>query len=1187
MSSKLRIERGFRYFVWPFIIFALLIIVTSCAEDPSKQFRSLPSDITGITFNNIIDDTDSLHILNFEYIYNGGGVAIGDFNNDSLPDVFFTANMVSNALYLNEGNLKFKDVTAESGIASHDRWSSGVAVADVNHDGLLDIYVCSTGHDLTSDKSNLLFINQGVNENGVPVFEEMAISYGVTENSNSTQAIFFDYDNDDDLDLFIIANEMPENRSPSVYRQKVKDGSSNTTDHLYRNDWDDQKGHPVFTEVSNEAGILTEGYSLGVNVCDINQDGWQDIFVSNDYLSNDLFYINNQDGTFTDRADQLFKHTSFSAMGADIIDLDNDGDSEVVTVDMLPEDNYRRKTMLSPNKYSDYSNNQRYGFKHQYVRNTLNLNNGWTETAKNESIFTDVAFMAGVAATDWSWTPIVADFDNDADRDLIITNGFPKDITDRDFINYSVTVKRFAEDQFILQKVPTVKLLNYAYRNDDNLSYTKVSSDWGIEEPSFSNGAAYADLDNDGDLDYIVNNINDPATVFENLNTAGNWIKIKLEGPQKNINGIGAEVHVYTGETHQVHRHQAGRGYLSSHQLVSHFGLGSSTAIDSIIVQWNPNHRSKLGSTDANQQLTISVKSAKPYNRTKLKEAATFREVSDSLGLSYLHEEQDVIDFNSQPLLLHKLSQYGPGLSVGDINGDGLDDLFISGSANKAATVFEQEENGSFKISDRLQYNDESQKEREELGAIIFDADNDGDNDLYVVCGGNEYIADSDKYQDLFFLNEGGRLIATEGIIPNIKSSGLAVKAGDYDEDGYIDLFVGARLVPGQYPSPGQSYILRNTSSTGKLGFENVTNTIASDLESIGMVTDALWTDIDGDTDLDLLLVGELMPVTAFINEQGKFEKKVLSKEVGFWSSLAGGDIDNDGDTDYILGNLGSNVVAQVDDDHPIRIYYKDFDNNGLKDLVPTCYFPDQNGEMKEFTYHTSLDIAKQFNAIKKRFILHGEYAKATMQEVFTAEELEGCDIYEANHLKSSVLINDGGTSFQLESLPDIVQRSPVYGAMLTDVNQDDLLDLVMVGNDYGQEVSVGRLDAHDGLIGLGNGDGTFDFETGHTNGFLVQEDAKALISLARNNSGEQLIIASQNQGKLKVYQPNKSVSTLALLPNDVSGIVKLKSGNQRKIEFYYGSSFLSQSSRQIIITEDMSSIKILNTEGEEREINF
>ena len=1176
----------FKSFLLP--ILCTLLFLGACGDEGSKQFVSLPAEYTGIEFNNEIDDTDSLHIMNFEYIYNGGGVAIGDFNQDELQDVFFTGNMVSNALYLNQGNLKFKDISQVSGIAQHDRWSSGVTVVDINLDGLLDIYVCSTGHDLTSDKSNLLFINKGVNEEGIPIFEEMAVAYGIEENSNSTQAVFFDYDNDEDLDLFIIANEMPEDRSPSRYREKVLDGSSNTTDHLYKNEWNEAVGHPVFVEVGKEAGILVEGYSLGVNVCDINNDGWQDVFVSNDYLSNDIFYINNQDGTFTDKADQMFKHTSFSSMGTDIVDLDNDGDSDVIAVDMLPEDNYRRKTMLSPNKYSDNINNDRYGFTYQHVRNTLQLNNSQNGNIGDDEVFSDVAFMAGVAATDWSWTPLVADFDNDGDRDMIITNGFPKDITDRDFINYSTTVKRFAEEQFILQKVPAVKLLNYAYRNDDNLNFTKVSSAWGIENPSFSNGAAYADLDNDGDLDYIVNNINDPASVYENQGSTNNWIEVELNGFSANPKGIGAEVHLYSGGTHQVYTNQPTRGYLSSHELIAHFGLGSAMKADSIIVEWGPKNKSKIIDVDANQKITIGSNSSMPFTKSNKSSKELFKEISDSLGLVYVHEEQDVIDFNSQPLLLHKLSQYGPALSVGDLTGDGLDDLYISGAAGNKGTIYEQQANGSFAISDRLQYASDTQFESEELGAIIFDADNDGDNDLYVVSGSNEYIPDSEKYHDIFFLNDGGQLNATAGIVPEIKSSGLAVKAADYDGDGYIDLFIGGRLTPGQYPTAGKSYILRNMRGNGKVGFENVTERIAPGLDSVGMITDAQWTDFDNDNDLDLLLVGELMAVTAFVNDEGNFNKKIISPETGFWNSIVGGDIDNDGDTDYVLGNLGNNIVAGANDEHPIRIYYKDFDNNGLKDLIPTCYFPAQDGSMKEFTYHNSLDIAKQFNAIKKRFILHGEYAKATMQEVFSEEELDNCEIYAVNHLESSVLINDGSGSFTLSSMSDIVQRAPVYGMKLLDLNEDNFLDLLVVGNDYGQEVSVGRLDAHNGLVGIGNGDGTFNFETGHGNGFLVQEDAKALVSLNHKASNSQILIASQNQGKLKVYTlANKNISSVALSNDDVSASIEYENGSARKVEFHYGSGFLSQSGRQLTITDAVKSIKIINTKGEEREITF
>ena len=1167
----------------------IAIVMIGCADEAATQFELLSSDYTGVDFNNLIDDSDSLHILNFEYIYNGGGVAIGDFNNDSLPDVFFTGNMVDNALYLNRGGLIFDDISDSSGISKHKRWSSGVTVVDINSDGLLDVYVCSTGHDHTRDKSNLLFINKGVDNNGIPKFVEMAKEYGIDENTNSTHAVFFDYDNDDDLDLFIIANEMPDDRSPSRYRQKVIDGTSNTTDHLYENKYDEKLGHQYFTEVSEEAGILLEGYSLGVNICDINQDGWKDIFVSNDYLSNDIFYINNRDGTFTNKAGQLFKHTSFSAMGTDVIDINNDGESDLITVDMLPEDNYRRKTMLSPNRYTDYANNKRYGFDFQFVRNTFQINNSKGGDIDSNFIFSDVAFMAGVSATDWSWAPLIADFDNDGDRDMIITNGFPKDITDRDFINYSTSVKRYADDQTILKKVPSVKLLNYAYRNDGDNKFEKVSKAWGITEPSFSNGAAYVDLDNDGDLDYVVNNINSPAFIYENVNTEStNWLRIKLRGPDPNLNGIGATIRIYSDTSYQVLEHNPVRGYLSSHELVSHFGLGQTASIDSIVVEWSPTMRSLLTDVKTNQVLTVRHDQAVKVSDLKTDVAIElFREVSDSLGLSFVHQERDVIDFNSQALLLHKLSQYGPALSIGDADGDGLDDLFISGSAENESSLFLQTAAGKFLRSDIIEYTKPSAKAGEELGAIFFDADMDGDDDLYIVHGGNEYVPTSEKYHDKLYVNDGTGFKLADNGLPKIISSGLAVKAADYDSDGDLDLFVGGRVVPGQYPTPGQSYLLENKSTKDKLEFEEVTENIARELADIGMVTDALWTDHDSDGDLDLLVVGELMKITIFDNTVDGFQKKTINDKVGFWNSIAAGDVDNDGDTDYVIGNLGTNIVAGVNEDHPIRIYYKDFDDNGVNDMIPTCYFEDKDGVLQEYPYHNSLDIAKQYNAIKKKFVFHGKFAVATMKEIFSSEELDSCLIYESDHLYSSILINDGQGNFTLSELPNIVQRSPIYGMRFLDIDKDENLDILMVGNDHGMEVGIGRLDAHDGIVGMGRGDGTFDFETGHTNGFLVQGDAKALVSLYHQATGSELLIASQNQGKLKAFVSQNDSKAIKVNSDETHGIVKFKNGSKRRVEFYYGSSFLSQSSRMFFASPKMESIQLFNGSTTTRRLEF
>ena len=1172
-----------------------IAILFGCQSKPNTQFQALPSAQTGITFNNIIEDHDTLSILSYEYIYNGGGVAIGDLNGDALQDLVFTGNMVDNAVYLNKGNLKFQDISRESGLLLEQRWSSGVTLVDVNVDGLLDIYITATGHDKVVDKSNQLFVNQGVNENGIPTFKEKGKEYGIADNSNSTNATFFDYDNDGDLDLFVIVNKMRPDQQPSRYRKKAKDGSSATTDKLYENVWNETLGHPVFKDVGKQAGILTEGFSLGVNICDLNEDGWKDIYITNDYLSNDLLYINNQDGTFTNQADIYFKHTSFSAMGNDVMDLDNDGDSEIIALDMLPKDNYRRKTMMPPNKYVDYINNEKYDYQFQSMRNTLQANQGVNALEDSQAVFSDVGLMAGIAATDWSWTPLVADFDNDGWRDLIVTNGFPKDVTDRDFIDYNMDVGTYAKDGFLIDKIPSVQINNYAFKNNGDLSFSDVSGDWGILEPSFSNGAAYGDLDNDGDLDYVVNNINATASVYENKNlNQSNWLRIQLKGPKMNPFGIGAKVLVYDDSLGmQVNDFTLTRGYLSSVEPFLHFGLSKVNEVDSVVVKWQDGKYEKLTNISANQTLVVLYQSANtPQNNfVKAKNTTSlFKEITKDLGVNFVHQELDYIDFNVQPMLPHKLSQYGPALAVSDVNGDGLDDVFISGSHFEKGTFLVQQANGQFTHEDLIDYGtDKAAVKPEELGALFFDADQDGDDDLYVVHGGYEYVLTDSQYIDRIYINENGRFVWNPNALPENLSSGLSVKAADYDQDGDLDLFVSGRVNPTKYPLPVDSYILKNESSENGIRFVDVTAEVAPMLIEIGMISDALWTDYNNDGQIDLILAGEFMPIQFLKNVGGTFQDETnlsgIQQHTGWWNSLTSGDFDNDGDMDYVVGNTGRNTNTDISEKHPIKVYYKDFDNNGNGDLFPACYFPDRAGEMKEYPYFGRLEIAKQYNIIPKKFPFHKELAVTTMDKLFTVEEMEGCLILAANNFNSSYIENLGNGDFALSALPTLAQRSPIYGMQTVDVNQDGNLDVLMVGNDYGMEVSVGRMDAHDGLIAFGDGQGNFSLKGANETGFIVQEDAKALVRLYHQSSGHQLFIASHNRGPLKIFKGAVSGKYIDLKEGDVSAIIELKNGETRKQEFYYGAGFLSQSSRSLSLDNSINKVTIIDSRGEKRMI--
>ena len=672
-------------------VVALLLLLSGLFSCESKKtlFTQLAPAKTAIHFSNRITENDSINILDNEYVYNGGGVGIADFNNDGLQDIYFTGNMVSNKLYLNKGDWKFEDITAQSKVSGEGKWCSGIALVDINRDKLPDIYVTATLSNDAAKRANLLYINLGNDKQGVPVFREMASEYGIADTTHSTNAVFFDYDLDGDLDVYVLVDEIDAARFPNKYHFKITDGSASGTDRLYRNDWNDSLKHPVFTDVSKQAGIQIEGFGLGVHISDINKDGWPDIFVTNDYISNDLLYINNKNGTFTNKASEYFKHTSFSAMGNDIADINNDGLQDIIAVDMLPEDNFRKKMMLNPNNYSSYLNTKEFNYEYQYVRNTLQLNMGNIPGADSvkHPVFADIAYYAGVAATDWSWTPLVADFDNDGFRDIIITNGFPRDVTDHDFIAYRTNTKNYAPKEMLLSEIPAVKLKNYAFRNNGDLTFSNLSTQWGITEPTFSNGAAYADMDNDGDLDYVVNNINDPASVFrnnlnENKKEKNNYLRLLLKDDTTDIQTLGSFIEIkYGNDKQQVHEHTPYRGYLSTMEPFIHFGLGEDTLVKEIKITWPDGKEQIVWNVKVNQVFTIAKENnLSQKNNTEVKENYFFADNTDATGIKFLHTEKDYIDFNVQKLLPHKFSQYGPSLAVGDVNGDGTDDFFISGS---------------------------------------------------------------------------------------------------------------------------------------------------------------------------------------------------------------------------------------------------------------------------------------------------------------------------------------------------------------------------------------------------------------------------------------------------------------------------------------------------------------------------
>ena len=1180
-----------------FILLILLVFIIfsyACKEknNEEKLFTKVSSSHSQITFNNKIEafESDSLNALEFDPLFNGGGIGVGDFNNDGLSDLFFAGNMVSPKFYINKGNLKFEDVTEISGLIIN-KWCTGVSVTDINNDGLADLYISVAGKDTNSAKrTNLLYINQGNDKNKNPHFKEMAKEYGLNDSGYNVQSAFFDYDHDGDLDCYILKNAYEKTGRNNI-RQKKINGEGPSTDRLYQNTGN-KNGHPFFKNVSALAGIIKEGYGLGLCISDINQDGWDDIYCANDFLSNDLVWVNNHDGTFTDKAPEYFKHTSYNSMGVDIQDYNNDSLPDICVVDMLPEPAERRKMMLIKTNWDYFNLARKTGYQDQYVRNVLQLNQG--KNAAGKLIFSEIGQLAGIHATDWSWSPLLADFDNDGYKDLMVSNGYRRDITNLDYViylnqeaaNYGNTLLPEVRKKMIegLYKLPEVKINNYIFRSKGDLTFENKSESWGLDEKSYSNGAVYADLDNDGDLDLVYNNIDDEAGLFKNnLNNKtgeekNNFIRLKLKAANNEANGAKVKIELTDGQILYQQNFPV-RGYMSSVEPVLHFGLGKNKVLK-IEITW-ANGRKEIVNGKINSLNSFVYNPSSHFISPNIKNLPTplFDQIDGkSTGIDYTHEETNFDEFKRTSLLPHVFNKNSPGIAIGDADGNGLDDIFIGTDPGFVRKLYLQKSAGKF--SQQIL----GENDMEDMGSVFLDADNDGDQDLYVVSGGSMIDGESGSYQDRLYINDGkGKLTRGQNLLPKITSSGGVAIAADFDKDGDLDIFRGGRVSAGNYPLAPESFLLLNN---GIGEYKNVTDLFSRTLKKIGMVTSALWTDVDNDGWIDLMLAGECMPVIVFKNNNGKsfIELKTgIENDNGWWNSLAAGDFDNDGDMDYIAGNLGLNTKYKASKQEPVSLYAGDFDKNNRTDPIITYYI------MGKEEVAPIRDVINDHMSswARKKFISYSAYSKAGINEMLSEQDKKNALILKMTQLQSCYIENIGNGKLKLKPLPIEAQFSTIFGISVRDYNGDGMLDVVAVGNSYAFETYSGWFDASPGIFLTGDGKGNFKPQHSSSSGIYADKDAKALAEI--NMGNENMLIVTNNNSAADFFkQKNYNQHYIKIKPDDAWAIIEFKNGKKQKMEFTYGSGYLSMSSRGLMVNKEVIAISIFDFKGYKRALkNF
>ncbi len=1170
-----------------------LLLVLSCNKAADNNlFESLPASQTGIAFTNRLLDKKELNIFNYRNFYNGGGVAIGDVNNDGWADIYVTSNFEENHLFLNKGKnandrWKFDDVTTTSGVGGTKAWSTGATFADVNGDGLMDIYVCNAGNIKGDSRGNELFINQGIGPDGVPKFIDKAEEYGLVDGGFSTHAAFFDYDRDGDLDMYLLNNSFTpvdklqyqnfrQYRDPlgghKLFRNetistastakkaesktqqtktleipdKAKDENSTASNETKRT--------TVFTDVSEEAGIYGSliAFGLGITIGDVNEDNWLDIYISNDFYERDYLYINQRDGTFKESLEESMNHISLSSMGADIADINNDGLLDIFVTDMLPRDDKRLKTTSVFEGYELTEFKVKQDYWHQYMRNMLHLNRGNTPplpspegrvntssstgVSKREVLtpsFAEVGQLSGVHATDWSWGALIFDMDNDGQKDLFVANGIVKNLTDQDYVAFLSDQKNIqamieGRMQFDYRKfvdmISTTPISNFAFRNKGQLQFEEKAAAWGLGEPNFSNGAAYGDLDNDGDLDLVVSNNNAPLGVFRNQSVEKlktHFLRVKLKGTGKNPHAIGAKVYIHQKGQTQYLQQMPNRGFQSSSDLNLVFGLGTNPAIDSLTVIWPDDKTQSFKNVKADNELTLDYATAKSLWKLPIAQntKTPFNNVTGASGLDFQHEENAFVDYNRDGLLKQMYSTQGPALAVGDINGDGLDDAYIGGGSGKKHALFAQQPNGSFVETSKATF--ASPSIADETAATFFDADGDKDLDLYVVSGGNEFMTGDAILADMLYINDGkGNFTLSKGL-PNAFENGSCAAVGDYDHDGDLDLFIGSRMISGKYGLNPRSYLLQND---GKGNFKDATRETMSN-NQLGMVTDARFVDLNKDGFPELVAVGDWMPIMILQNRKGKFpqsQNTAIQHSNGWWNTLEPADVDGDGDMDFIVGNLGRNSKLQCSEKEPAELYINDFDRNGSVEQIITCY----NSDGKTYPMVLKPDLQKVLPVIKKRFVRHEDYGGKTIDAIFSREQMDGVQKKVAYEANTSLLINDGKGGFTLQSLPLAAQFAPIFGIVATDYDKDGKVDILLTGNFFDVLPEMGRYDANDGLVLRGMGKdktGQLQFETlkSAQSGFLVKGQVRKM-QKARGATGKEYIILAKNKDKVQVVGLNR-----------------------------------------------------------------